>query len=1188
MTGRPDRIRLSAYCRAFTACTHVLIFLALLSALPLGAAGQSKTVLTIYSDERLLPAIIAVDEALRDSLGRGTNNPPTYLSEFLDFSRFSSSNYDRLLSDFFRGKYAGQHIDVIVASGPLALHFLLRHQADLFTGIPVVLCGVSRESIQSQILPPNYVGVPIAIEPLPTIELALRLQPDAREIVIVTGASEFDRIWEARLRRDLAHLRTSVPIRYLSGLPLDDVLRELSRLAPNTIVFSPGPLRDGAGKTYIARNAIHRMADASAAPIYGVYSTHVGFGIVGGYMFTVEDVGRQAAGLVRRVLDGEKLSQANMPGAPPLRYVFDWNQLQRWHIPEKKLPPGSIVLYRELSAWQRYKWYIGGGIAIILAQALLIFGLLWQRSTKRRVEASLVERLTFEKLVSDLSTTFINLPEEQVDVNIENGLGGIAGFLKMDRVTLFEFSPDRTEMTASFSWTGGGISPAPALVKAADLPWSRGVLLRGEVLLASDLSDLPEEALLEREYFREMGILSAASVPLKVGGEVNGAISFISAKRRVSWTEDLLNQVRVLGEVFWNALQRKHSMQALLASQAVLRESEADLTEAQRLAQVGSWRWDPKTDTVTWSEVLYRIAGIDPSMPAVSYKDHPKLYTAESWERLRAAVEGALSAGTPYELDLEMIRVDGARRWLIARGEAHRDASGDVVQLRGTVHDITERKRTEEALRESEARERARVKELETLLDAAPITILIAADAECRSITANRTGSQLHNVQLGANISRSAIRVGHPLPFRILRDGVEIPTDELPLQRAAATGIPVLAEFSTVVLEDGTEHHMMGNAVPLFGEDGKPRGAVGAFVDITERKRAEDALRESEVRFRLVADNAPALIWMSGTDKLCTFFNKGWLDFTGRPIDFELGNGWAEGVHPEDLQRCLDTYVRAFDAREKFTMEYRLRRYDGEYRWVLDIGVPRFNEDHSFAGFIGSGVDVTDSKLAEEAVSNVNRGLIEAQERERTRIARELHDDIAQRLALLTVELGQFDSPHLPADVGIRIGELRIQSSEIAADVQSLSHELHSSKLEYLGIATAMRGFCREFSEQQKVEIEFENHDLPSPLSPDISLCLFRVLQEALHNSAKHSGVRHFEVRLWGTSDEIYLTVSDSGAGFDVEGAKEGRGLGLVSMGERVKLLKGTLSIESQPKCGTTIRVRVPLSSVGHSMRAAG
>jgi signal transduction histidine kinase len=168
------------------------------------------------------------------------------------------------------------------------------------------------------------------------------------------------------------------------------------------------------------------------------------------------------------------------------------------------------------------------------------------------------------------------------------------------------------------------------------------------------------------------------------------------------------------------------------------------------------------------------------------------------------------------------------------------------------------------------------------------------------------------------------------------------------------------------------------------------------------------------------------------------------------------------------------------------------------------------------------------------------------------------------------------------------LGGLQKQVSEIATDIQTLSHELHSSKLEYLGIAAAMRGFCQEFSEQQDVEIDLRSHDVPSSLSPDISLCLFRVLQEAVHNSAKHSGVRRVEARLWGAPDEVHLTVSDSGAGFDSEAVKESRGLGLISMKERLKLLKGTLSIESLPKRGTTIHARVPLSSGSDSIRATG
>lgn len=410
------------------------------------------------------------------------------------------------------------------------------------------------------------------------------------------------------------------------------------------------------------------------------------------------------------------------------------------------------------------------------------------------------------------------------------------------------------------------------------------------------------------------------------------------------------------------------------------------------------------------------------------------------------------------------------------------------------------------------------------------------------------------------------------------------PDDRGRVSKTFADATQSRSEFKAeyrVVRTDGTIRWLAVSGKFYSPSNGDPPRALGVAVDITERKQAEFALRESEERFRLMSNTAPVMIWMSGTDKLCTYFNKPWHDFTGRPLSADLGNGWMEGVHAEDLRRCLEIYTLAFDRRESFRREYRLRASDGEFHWILDIGVPRFNPDGSFAGYIGSCVDITESKLAEEALYSIGSRLIEAQEDERTRIARELHDDFSQRMALLAIELDRLrqDIPGSNGDAVNRMDAVRKHASEIGSDIQALSHQLHSAKLDYLGIAVAMKDFCNEFGEKQKLKIDFRSQNLPSPVSPEVALCLYRVLQEALHNAAKHSHVSHFDVQLQGVPGEIQLTIKDAGVGFDVESVNKRRGIGLISMRERVKLVNGTFSIASRLNHGTEIGVRIPMSN---------
>jgi signal transduction histidine kinase len=360
---------------------------------------------------------------------------------------------------------------------------------------------------------------------------------------------------------------------------------------------------------------------------------------------------------------------------------------------------------------------------------------------------------------------------------------------------------------------------------------------------------------------------------------------------------------------------------------------------------------------------------------------------------------------------------------------------------------------------------------------------------------------------------------------------------------------------------------------------------------VEERKQGEEELREGEERLRLAvqAGKMYAFEWDIASDVIVRAGQcRDILNWMDDPVR-DTGKQFIARVRPDDREAYIAVEIALTPGNPTYQTSYGVLRPDGALVWLEESGHAFFDGQARMLRIIGMVADVTERKRAEEAVAGVNSKLIEAQERERTRIGRELHDDIGQRLAMLAVDLEQVrENPPNLSELPSRIGELQTQTSEIATDIQSLSHELHSSKLELLGVAAAMRGFCREFGQHRNAEIVFDVRDLPSPLSGDISLCLFRVLQEALHNSAKHSGVRRFEVRLWGASDEIHLTVTDSGAGFDREAAKTSPGLGLVSMEERLKLVKGTLSIDSQPKRGTAIHARVPVSSRNDSLRAAG
>ena len=356
--------------------------------------------------------------------------------------------------------------------------------------------------------------------------------------------------------------------------------------------------------------------------------------------------------------------------------------------------------------------------------------------------------------------------------------------------------------------------------------------------------------------------------------------------------------------------------------------------------------------------------------------------------------------------------------------------------------------------------------------------------------------------------------------------------------------------------------------------------SIAHLSRIPLQKPPKNDLRESETHFRALAELAPIIVWMTDDQTRCTYISRYWKDFTGRSPKKDLGFRWVDAIHPEDQNRAAQDLIEATRTRQSCLGEYRLRRANGEYTWFHDHGVPYFRTDGSYAGHVGTRIDIATHKNQNKEQAKIQDSLLLGQEAERKRIARELHDDIGQKLALLGVGLGEIEELLTNASessaLRTKLKEIRDSVDTIASDTHRISHNLHPSILTHLGLTPALRRLCKEISLQTQIAIEFVGRNVSDRIPPEIATALFRIGQESLANVAKHSGTRVARVELSQSRGALHLVIADSGKGFHVH-QTNGKGLGLISTRERVRMIGGRIEITSEISKGTTVEVHVPV-----------
>jgi PAS domain S-box-containing protein len=518
---------------------------------------------------------------------------------------------------------------------------------------------------------------------------------------------------------------------------------------------------------------------------------------------------------------------------------------------------------------------------------------------------------------------------------------------------------------------------------------------------------------------------------------------------------------------------------------------------------------------------------------------HPEDGMLEQWR-------AALGAGKPFEMEARLRRADGEYRWFLLRSVPLRDQKGNIVKWYGTTSDIEDLKRAEDRIR--------------LIIDTIPtMAWTVRADGVVDFV--NRRWLDYTGLSLEEEIA-DPTRAVHPedLP-RVMEkwiadmDAGQPSEDEIRLRSAG-----------------GEYRWFLIRTVPLRDEQGNLIKWYGLAVDIEDRKRAE---RES----RALTDAIPQQIWSGPPDGTLDYCNDRWRSYTGLELKDLQGDGWQAMLHPDDRDRVLKAWQEAVVNGTPYEQEERHRGADGMYRWFLTRGVPLHDADGRVIRWYGTNTDIEDRKRAEEELGRVSGQLLRAQEEERRKIARDLHDSTAQHLVLLSAALERLQDSLPPRSRKLRrvFSEARELAGLALSEVRTLSYVLYPPMLEESGLEDAISHYVEGYTERTGVNADMQVSPGLGRLGRESEMALFHVVQESLTNVQRHSGSRHAHIRLNRVQNRVTLEIKDEGRGTARNANSRGHlpsGVGIPSMRERMKQIGGQLEIEST-SAGTTVRATI-------------